>query len=93
MHACPHCHQPGIRSLPKLVSLFLIPAQCRLCHKRSYLHHTHGVRAMVVWVSLTWVFIGIALFERMSIYLVGTIPALVFAIDKYLLKAPLQSAD
>ena len=93
MHACPHCHQPGIGTLQKLASLFLIPAACSQCRKRSFLHHLHGVRAMVVWVLLTWVFIGVAMFQHMSIYLIGTFPALVFAVDRYMLKAPLESVD
>jgi hypothetical protein len=48
---------------------------------------------MIFWVVVTWVFIGIAIFERMSIYLVGTIPALLIAVDKYMLNAPMQGID
>jgi hypothetical protein len=93
LHACPHCLQPGVSSLQKLSSLVFTPAQCRLCRKRSYLHYAHGLRAMIAWVLLTWLFIGIALFQGMSIYLIGTVPALLLAVDKYLLHAPLVARD
>jgi hypothetical protein len=39
---------------------------------------------------LTWVIIGVALLQSMSIYLVGTVPALVFAVDNWMLSAPMQ---
>lgn len=93
MHSCPYCRHPGISSLQKLCSVFMVPVACGVCHKRSYLHYNHGVRAMVVWVVLTWVFIGIAIFQQMSIYLIGTLPALVFAVDRYMLKIPLEGVD
>ncbi len=41
-------------------------------------------------VMLTWVIIGVALLQSMSIYLVGTVPALVFAVDNWMLSAPMQ---
>jgi uncharacterized protein (DUF983 family) len=90
LHACPHCLQPGISSTEKFHSLFLKPAHCRLCRKSSYLHHTHGLRAMIVWVVFSWVFIGIALYQNVWIYLIGTIPALFFAVDKFILSAPMR---
>jgi hypothetical protein len=90
LHACPHCLQPGVSSLQKLNSLFFATAECQLCNKRSYLHYVHGLRAMIAWVVLSWLFIGIALYQNLWIYLFGTIPALLFAVDKFLLNAPLQ---
>lgn len=90
MHSCPYCRKPGISSLQKFCSVFTVPAACGVCSRRSYLHYNHGVRAMVVWVVLTWIFIGIAIFQQTPIYLIGTFPALVFAIDKYILRAPLE---
>lgn len=93
LHACPHCHRPGVSSLQKITSLFFTPARCRLCDKRSYLHYAHGLRAMIVWVVLSWLFIGIALYQHMSIYLIGTFPALILAVDKFLLNAPLICTD
>jgi hypothetical protein len=39
---------------------------------------------------LTWIFIGVALYQQMAIYMVGTIPALLLAVDKHMLKAQLR---
>lgn len=89
LHVCPHCLQPGVSSSQKLNSLFFAPARCRLCRKHSSLHYVHGLRAMIAWVLLTWLFIGVTLYQGLWIYLLGTIPAMLFAIDKYLLNAPL----
>lgn len=90
MHACPHCHQKGISTLQKLCSVSFAPARCTLCQGLSYLHVIHGLYALIIWIMLTWVFIGVALFMRMSIFLLGTIPALFLAVDYYMLKAPLR---
>ena len=89
LHVCPHCLQPGVSSSQKLNSLFFAPASCRLCGKLSSLHYVNGMRAMIAWVVLTWLFIGIALFQGLWFYLAGTIPAMLFAIDRFLLSAPL----
>jgi len=91
MYQCPHCEQPGISTLQKICSVSFAPVQCRLCHKRSYLHIVHGLYALITWVMLTWVFIGVALYQHMSIYLIGTIPSLLLAIDSCMLKAPMES--
>ncbi len=93
LYACPHCLQPGVSSFHKLNSLFFAPARCQLCRKYSYLHYAHGLRAMIAWVLLSWLFIGVALFQSMSIYLIGTAPALLLAVDKYLLNAPLSAVE
>ena len=93
LHVCPHCHQPGVSSTEKIHSLFLRPARCQLCHKISYLHYTHGLRAMIVWVLFSWVFIGVALYQNVWIFLIGTIPALFLAVDKFILSAPLRAID
>jgi hypothetical protein len=50
----------------------------------------HGLLALITWIMLTWVFIGVALFLQKSFYLIGTIPALVFAVDKCMLTAPMR---
>jgi hypothetical protein len=42
-------------------------------------------------VILTWIFIGIALYQHLSIYLIGAAPALLFAIDKCMLSVPLRA--
>ncbi|MEY4642259.1 MAG: hypothetical protein RLZZ227_2253 [Pseudomonadota bacterium] len=93
MHPCPHCSKPGISTVQKLGSVCFGPAVCALCSRRSAMPYVHGIRAMIFWVVVTWVFIGIAMFERMPIYLVGTIPAMLIAIDKYMLSAPMHSID
>jgi hypothetical protein len=93
LHVCPHCLQPGVSSLQKLNSLFLAPARCARCDKRSSLDFQNGLRAMIAWVVLSWIFIGIAMYERMPLYLLGTIPALLFAVDKFIMSAPLRRID
>lgn len=90
MHECPHCQHPGITSLQKLCSLFT-PAACRLCGRRSFLHLRQGLLAFITWVLLSWLFIGIALYQRQTLYLIGTIPALLLAVDKFMLRAPLHA--
>jgi hypothetical protein len=92
MHTCPHCQQKGISTLQKLTSVSFAPAVCQLCSKPSYLHVLHGLYALIIWIMLTWVFIGVALFLKMSIFLIGTVPALFLAVDMYMLKAPLRCA-
>jgi len=89
MHQCPHCKQPGIGTMQKLMSVSFAPARCSLCHELSYLHIVHGLYALITWIMLTWVFIGIALYQHMSIYLIGTIPAFLLAVDSCMVKAPM----
>jgi hypothetical protein len=97
MHTCPYCQQPGITGFRKICSITFVPgtipyvpAVCEYCHQRSYLDVMHGLYALGMWILLTWVFIGVALVQQKSIYLIGTIPALMFAVDKFMLKAPLS---
>jgi hypothetical protein len=91
MHLCPHCQQPGITTLHKLLSVSFAPATCSVCGGLSYLHIIHGLYALIAWIMLTWVFIGVALWQGMSIYLIGTVPALFLAIDKFMLSAPMRA--
>ncbi|MDR2213819.1 MAG: hypothetical protein LBE21_09380 [Pseudomonadales bacterium] len=91
MHECPHCKHLTITSLRKLCATPLTPALCPRCHGFSYLEMVHLLRAMIVWSLLTWVFIGIALYQRMAIYLLGSVPALLFAVDKFMLAPPLRA--
>ena len=90
MQLCPHCKQPGIRTLQKLCSVSFAPVRCQLCKGQSYLHIVHGLYALITWVLLTWVFIGVALYQHMSIYLIGTFPALLLAIDICMVRAPME---
>ena len=39
------------------------------------------------------IFIGIAMFQQMPIYLIGTFPAMLLAVDNYMLRAPLLGMD
>lgn len=91
MYPCPHCRKDGIPTLHKLLSVSFAPATCTLCGRRAYLHIVHGLQALVAWVMLTWVFIGVALWQSMSIYLIGTIPAFFVAVDKFMLGAPMRA--
>ena len=93
LHVCPHCLQPGVSSRQKLNSLFFAPAVCRLCRKRSTLYYANGLRVMIAWVLLSWLFIGIALYQGIWLYMLGSVPALLFAVDKYLLNAPMLRVD
>lgn len=90
MYLCPHCQKPGITSIQKLCSVSYTPATCSYCHRKSYLNIDTAIRALVTWVILTWIFIGVALYEQMAIYMVGTIPALLLSVDKHMLKAELH---
>ncbi|MGV3591296.1 MAG: hypothetical protein ACO1PZ_06370 [Gammaproteobacteria bacterium] len=74
-------------------SLFFAPAECQLCRKRSTLYYANGLRAMIAWVLLSWLFIGIALYQGIWLYMLGSVPALLFAVDKYLLNAPMLRVD
>jgi hypothetical protein len=93
MHECPHCKHKTITSFRKLCSTSLTPAVCPRCNGLSYLQLVYLLRAMITWVVLSWVFIGVALYQRMSIYLLGSIPALFFAVDKCMMSAPLWPID
>ena len=90
MYLCPHCKKPGISSVQKLCSVSYTPAVCTFCRRQSYLHVNTAIRALITWATLTWIFIGIALYEQMAIYMIGTIPALLLAVDKYMLRAQLH---
>jgi hypothetical protein len=76
--------------MTKLSSLVLVrPVQCPGCQGLSYVPLRYGVFALFTWVVLSWLFIATALFFRNVLYLLGTIPAAIFAVDKWMLKAPL----
>jgi hypothetical protein len=91
MHECPHCKHKTITSFQKLCSTSITPAVCPRCNGLSYLQLIYALRAVITWVILSWLFIGIALYQRMSIYLLGSIPALFLAVDKCMLNAPLRA--
>jgi hypothetical protein len=89
MHKCPHCQQDGVSHLQKILSIFFGPAICSACHKPSYVHILYAMLALGTWIILTWVFIGLSYMAHTSFFLLGTIPAMVLAINKFLIQAPL----
>ena len=90
MHKCPHCQQESITSLQKICSVSFAPARCAECHQLSYVHAIYGLFAMTTWIVITWVFIGLSYMSNSSFFLLGTIPAMILAVNKYLLDAPLR---
>ena len=89
LHECPHCHEKQITSYQKIFSVAFSPAICPVCNEESIVPIVHGLITLTVWIILTWVFIGLAIMAGMSFFLLGTIPAFVFCVDRYLLLAPL----
>ena len=45
--------------------------------------------SLTAWITLTWVFIGLSIMAGMSFFLLGTIPAFIVCIDKFILQSPL----
>lgn len=91
MHKCPHCQQAEISSWQKTISVFFGPAICSECHEKSYVHIIYALLALGTWIVLTWVFIGLSYLSGASFFLLGTIPAMVLAFNKFILRAPLTS--
>lgn len=93
MYPCPHCQHSGISTLAKLGSAYFAPATCQQCGKQSLIPGAAGHKALILWILLTWVFIGVAMLQQMPIYMIGTIPAFILAIDKCMLAVPLQACS
>lgn len=89
-HECPHCHEKRISSYQKIFSVSFSPAICPHCHQPSHVHIVNGLITLTAWIILTWLFIGLAIMAKMSFFLLGTIPAMIVCVNKYLLKAPLE---
>ncbi|MEI7949688.1 MAG: hypothetical protein WCI66_05535 [Gammaproteobacteria bacterium] len=89
MHRCPHCRQSTFSDLQKLTLLWLQPRSCSVCHKAAYLPVRNVIVALIVWTALTWVFIGTAFYMHNIFFMLGTIPAALLAVDKWIRKAPL----
>ena len=89
LHECPLCQEKQFSSYQKITSASFAPVNCPACKQQSYLPIVHGLMALTAWTILTWVFIGLAIMAGMSFFLLGTIPALIVSIDRYMLKAPL----
>lgn len=69
------------------------PAICPACNKQSVVPIVYGLMMLTAWMVLTWVFIGLAILAGMSFFLLGTIPAFIVCLDRYLLNAPLEARD
>lgn len=93
LHECPHCHEKLITSYQKLFSVSFSPATCPRCGKESIVPIVHGLITLTAWIILTWVFIGLAILVGMSFFLLGTIPAFIFCVNRYLLTAPLVARE
>ena len=89
MHVCPHCQAESISSLQKVFSVSFAPVICPNCKGRSYVHVLYGLLAMTTWIVLTWLFIGLSYMSRSSIFLLGSVPAAVVAVNKFMINAPL----
>ncbi|MDG2176679.1 MAG: hypothetical protein P8M72_11200 [Gammaproteobacteria bacterium] len=89
LHLCPHCHKEEISSYQKLFSVSFSPAVCPACNQESFVPIIQALIMLTVWTILTWVFIGLSIMSSMSFFLLGTIPAFIVCVDKYILKAPL----
>jgi len=90
MHECPHCHEYSISHIDKITAVYPLTATCSLCHKKSSLLIIYPLSALTLWIVITWVFIGLALYFNMSFLVLGTIPAMMLAVDRYMLQAPLR---
>lgn len=93
MYPCPYCQQASIPGQQKLLTSWVRPAPCPACNRLSYLPVRNIIIALLVWTALSWVFIITALLMHNVLYLFGSIPALLFAVDKWILQAPLQRFD
>jgi len=92
-YECPHCRKETVSSYQKIFSVSFSPAYCPQCRKQSYVSIIHGLTMLTAWMIMTWIFIGLAIMAGMSFFLLGTFPALIVCIDRYLLNAPLVARD
>ncbi len=90
MHECPHCHQESISTLQKLLAISPMRVCCGACQQYSYIHNTYALVALTVWIIMTWILIALAYWFQMSFLLLGSIPAMIIAVDRYLIRAPLS---
>lgn len=93
MHECPHCHQESISTLQKLLAISPLQLSCKACQQHSYIHNVYALEALTVWIVMTWLLIALAYWFQMSFLLFGSIPAMVIAVDRYLVKAPLSKVQ
>mgnify|MGYP006898451961 CR=1 FL=1 len=68
MLRCPHCEQPGIGALGKLISSELTPARCRACGKLSALT-SFSSRLLTQLVIPALIVVGFVAFDSASLLL------------------------
>ena len=93
MHECPHCNQESISALQKLLAISPLQVSCNACHQYSHVHITYALIALTVWILMTWVLIALTYWFQMSFLLFGSIPAMIIAVDRYLVRAPLSKVQ
>jgi hypothetical protein len=89
MHECPHCHQESISTLQKLLAISPLQVSCKACNQSSHINVVYALVALTVWIIMTWLLIALAYWFQMSFLLLGSFPAMVIAVDRYLIRAPL----
>lgn len=90
MHPCPHCTKPTFSTARKVLLLWLSPGLCSACHKPAFIPLRNVAIAMFVWVIFSWLLIATTFYMRNVLFLLGSIPAAMLAIDKWLVQAPLS---
>lgn len=93
MHECPHCKQASISTFKKLLAIAPLQVSCSDCRQYSYVHSTYALVALTVWIIMTWVLIALSYRFQMSFLLFGTVPAMIIAVDRHLIRAPLSKAQ
>ncbi len=93
MHECPHCHQESISTLQKLLAISPLQVSCNSCKQSSHINTVYALVALTAWIIMTWLLIALAYWFQMSFLLLGSIPAMVIAVDRYLIRAPLTKVQ
>ncbi len=89
MHPCPHCQQPTFSTARKVLLLWLGPGLCSACNKPAFIPLRNVAIAVFAWVVLSWLLIATTFYMRNVLFLLGSIPAAMLAIDLWLVRAPL----
>lgn len=90
MQACPHCQQKTITNWAKLWSVTVNPVRCSACCKYSFLHAVHALKGLVFWIAISWLFIALTWFSQQVFLLLGTFPAMFYAVNHFMLGAPMR---
>ncbi len=93
MHECPHCKQESISTLQKLFAISPFQVNCASCNQYSHILGIYAFIALTAWIIMTWMLIGLAYMFQMSFLVLGTVPAMVIAVDRFLVNAPLYKVQ